>query len=57
MSSFYHDIIHQQEILAIYVKAEIEINNNAMIADLVGNVGCRGDFECGRNSVLGCFIL
>ena len=30
--------------------------NNAILEALVGDAVCRGDFDCGRNSVLDCFI-
>ena len=39
------------------MKAEREIKNDTILAALVGNTGCRGDFKRGMESVLDCLIL
>ena len=54
---FFCAIVHRREILAIYVKAERYIKNNAILADFVGNSGCRGEFDFGQKSVIDCFVL
>ena len=48
---------NQQEIIAIYAKAGIDIKNNSILAALVGNTVCRVYFECGWKSVLNFFVL